>query len=55
MHLKKVNKGVFCVAFLEKEDYKNPEGFVPSKRDIYVVNMDVNNEEFKKVMEKSLN
>lgn len=49
-YLRNIKSGVFAIAFLEYEDYIMPENFNPSEREIKIVNFELNNEEFKKVI-----
>ncbi|WEK82969.1 MAG: YqaJ viral recombinase family protein [Mycoplasma sp.] len=52
LHLRHMHKGLFAIAFLEKEDYKDPELFDPNKRQIVLVDMDLNdNEQFNQAIE----
>lgn len=47
MYLRKINYGMFAVAFLNQEDYVNPEKFDANNHQIYLVKAkSINNEQF---------
>lgn len=52
-YLRNINKGIFAIAFLEYEDYINPDDFNPLNKEIRLVNFEINKDEFKKIIEYS--
>lgn len=55
LYLRNVTKGMFAIAFLEKEDYANPQEFNPENRHIELVEINLTLEKFDKVIEASKN
>lgn len=49
-YLRNIKQGIFAIAFLEYDDYINPDNFNPHNREIKIVNFELNEEEFKKVI-----
>ncbi len=46
LYLRNIEKGLFLIAFLEKEDYVNPSNYDPEKRMVKFVKLDLNRQEF---------
>lgn len=46
LYLRNIEKGMFVVGFLTREDYVYPEKFNPNNRNIYMVEMKINRSEF---------
>lgn len=46
LYLRNVEKGLFVIAFLEPKDYAQPKSFVPSKKNIKFVELDLNSSFF---------
>ncbi len=54
-YLRGINTGIFAIAFLEQEDYVKPQKFVASKREIQIVDFNVDLNEMKKWIEYATN
>ncbi len=52
-YLRGINKGLFAICFLETEDYINPELCDVYKRDIQLVNLDIDMDKFKILIDKA--
>lgn len=50
LYLRNITKGIFVIGFLEKEDYAAPEKFDPSKRQIEIVELNIDREQFEKIV-----
>lgn len=50
LYLRGITKGLFAIAFLEKEDYAFPSQFDPSKRTIELVEIDLIKDDFEKII-----
>lgn len=50
LYLRGISKGLFAIAFLEKEDYAFPSKFDPEKREIKLVNIDLIKDDFEDVI-----
>lgn len=55
LYLRNINKGLFAIAFLEKEDYANPEKFDVNKRHIELVGIDLKRDQFSKIIDNASN
>lgn len=55
LYLRKVSKGIFAIAFLEKEDYAFPDKFICENREIYLVELFLENEDFSKIIDSARN
>jgi hypothetical protein len=45
LYLRNTTKGIFGIAFLEREDYAYPENFQPNNRDIQIVKCEMQREQ----------
>ncbi len=55
LYLRNITKGLFAIAFLEKEDYAFPEKFDVSKRTIELVKLDLDKDNFKQIIDYGIN
>ena len=54
-YLRGINKGLFAICFLETKDYINPELCNVYEREIQLVNLDINMEKFKQLIDVAIN
>lgn len=50
LYLRGIKRGLFAIAFLEKEDYALPSQFDPTKRQIELVSIDLIKDDFEKII-----
>jgi hypothetical protein len=53
LHLRKATYGIFAVGFLEIEDYVKPNDFDPTKREIRLLKMKLDDEQFLKYINQA--
>lgn len=53
LYLRGITKGLFAIAFLEKEDYAFPNDFNPDNRTIELVELNINNTSFDQIVAKA--
>lgn len=51
LYLRNISKGIFAIAFLEKEDYARPEEFDPKTRKIELVELTLDHDAFSKIID----